>query len=176
MAWIEEEAEKDLNRQALEEEFGLSNTIDHRLEKLQEMRSQLEDLSNAPDPDDILLKNIERANRLMDLAEAQAEEGEAPSNRTLEVISMLINAVTTAANSIVGSGFNQQVLEQKSRALDLKQQELEIKKIMSASKLNAPPIENNKGGNVNVFVSDRETVLKMIRGESLEKEEKVIDV
>ena len=105
------------------------------------------------DPDDIIYTNIDRANRMLDRIEEEVESQ--GSARMFEVAAQLINAITQASSSIVGTSQHADELEYKQRILDLKEREVAVKEAIGTSK-NDPKTVNN------MIVTDRESLLKMI--------------
>ena len=118
------------------------------------MRKELADIDeDAIDSDQIIMDNISRANRILDIVEENILAGD-HSARFLEVAGQLINAVTSAATSITGISYNQQLIDTKNRALDIKEKEVTVKGIVkNADNVN---ITNNN------LVMSREDLLKMI--------------
>lgn len=138
------------------------DTSDKQLQDIKNLRKEIKDLAKNvhPDADTILHENIQRANRLLDKAEESFEQGGLDSRR-LEVMAGLINAITTASSSIMGESYNQQVLENKSRELDIKEQQASLKQTLKGE---GSSITQN-----NLIISSREDLLKMI-DDSIEAE------
>jgi len=153
----EDKADPQVNINGLNEEFNIStNNIDSQIQDIKNMKKELRDISkdlDGEDPDKIILDNIDRANRMLDLIETDICNGER-SARMFEVVGQLINAITTAATSITGISYNQQVIDNKNRALDIKEKELTIKGIVKGA-------ENVNVTNNNLIMT-REELLKMI--------------
>ena len=159
-----DKAEPQLNVRELDSLFNVdrasvpekTDDSNKQLQEITDMRKEIQTLTkNAdPDPDSILHENITRANRLLDLAEKDLATG--MDNRRLEVMAGLINAITTASASIMGESYNQQVLENKSRELDIKEQQVLLKNTLKGDKT----VTNN-----NLIVTNREDLLKMISDE-----------
>lgn len=134
-----------------------SNNFEKEIEEVKSMKKELQSLEkDLPDVDQIILDNIDRANKLLDKLEEQILNGNI-SARMVEVCGQLINAVTNAATSITGINYNQQVIDNKNRALDIKEKEIAVKiatgQIKGAKEVN---ITNNN------LVMNREQLLKMM--------------
>ncbi len=118
----EDPSEKELNVGNLNKTFGISSNPDNMETQVKDMRDTLEQQSkelkeakeseDRPDPDKILLSNIDRANSLLDKLENQMDTGQLEA-RMFEVASQLINAITTASSSIVGVQEHDQDMEYK---------------------------------------------------------------
>lgn len=134
---------------------NLPEAIKEMKKDLQSVEKEIED--NNINPDEILNTNIDRANRLLDIVEIELGEGRV-KGVLLEAAASLINGITSAANSIVGSSYNDDQVRLKEKTLELKEKELMIKQAMNDKK------GENKGGNViNAIVTDRESLLEMIK-------------
>jgi len=151
----EDKSDPELNTNSLNNEFNIdSNKINKEIEKVQSMRKELLDIEkDQPDVDKIILNNIDRANNILDHIEKEIYTGNANA-RQIEVVGQLINAVTTAATSITGISYNQQIIDNKNRSLDIKEKELTVKGIIKG-------VENVNITNNNL-VMNREEVLKML--------------
>jgi hypothetical protein len=125
-------------------------------EELQEIKDVI---SNEDAPNEILMKNILRAERLLDKIE---EENDcAYSARNMEVASALINAITQASNSMIANNVSLETTEQKAEILDLKKLEFELKKNkLESSRDESKAITNNTQNNI--IVSDRESLLSWL--------------
>lgn len=154
----EDVADPQLNVSMLDKEFNVdvqTSDFSDQIEEIQEMRKELSDIeSDLPDVDQIIYDNIDRANRFLDKIEENMTRGDL-SARLLEVTGQLINAVTAAATSITGIGYNQQIIDNKNRALDIKEKEASVKAALSGAK--EVSITNNN------LTMSREELLKMIR-------------
>lgn len=171
----EDPAEASVNHRGLDKEFNINEndtqvqikSNEEILLELTQMRQALNQAqSDVPDPDTILQHNIDRANRILDIAEEEMSRGNFAA-RTVEVCGQLINAVTTAVNSIMGDGYKQEEIRQKDEALKLKEREIELKQVIKKTK------EGGEGGNVtnnNLIVTDRETIMDMIKNPNREIE------
>jgi len=153
----EDKADPQVNTQALNKEFNIdiyNDDLDKQIQEVQEMRKELADIDkDAIDSDQIIMDNINRANRILDIVETNIKAGD-HSARFIEVAGQLINTVTTAATSITGISYNQQLIDTKNRALDIKEKEVTVKGIVkNADNVN---ITNNN------LVMSREDLLKMI--------------
>jgi hypothetical protein len=162
-----DKAEPQLNTNSLDILFNVDRTsksiaipdqvinTDTQLQEIEKLREEIKVLAkNAhPDADTILHQNIERANRILDKAEESFLTG-GLDNRRIEVMAGLINAITTASSSIMGESYNQQVLEHKSRELDIKEQQVALKDTLKGG---GRSITQN-----NIIISSREDLLKQI--------------
>jgi hypothetical protein len=154
--WKEDKADPQVNVDLLNSEFDIeiSSNLDKTVQEVKEMRKELKELeSDLPDADQIIYDNIERANRILDTIEFDISNGD-HSARLLEVVGQLINAVTSAATSITGISYNQQVIDHKNRMLDIKEKELAVKGIVKGAE-NVNITNNN-------LVMTREDLLKML--------------
>ena len=155
----EDVADPQVNISMLDEEFNIdiqNDSLDKQISDISQMRKELSEIEKSlPDVDQIILDNIDRANRLLNKIEIDIERGNT-SARLLEVTGQLINAVTTAATSITGISYNQQIIDNKNRALDIKEQEIAVKSAISggAKEVN---VTNNQ------LIMSREDILKMIK-------------
>jgi hypothetical protein len=94
---------EEVNETILEQEFNLNieeEVTDNRIEAINEMRRQLMVAGQEEDPDVILLKNIDRANTLLDTAQEAIENGAENAARMYEVSAQLINAICRNMNII----------------------------------------------------------------------------
>lgn len=137
-----------------------------QLEKLSEMRQELQtslkEKEDKEDPDNILYKNIDRANKFLDILEKEIllkdedDEGNRKEKKNLsrlfEVSAQLINAITTATTSIAGSYKDELEYEYKLQVLEIKNKELAIKEAIQGDG------KGNKTTN-NLIVTDRESIL-----------------
>lgn len=152
----EDKSDRMINSNKLNSLFGSSGAVDNQeinntISESEEITESLEEQDN---PDDIIYRNIERANRFLDQIENNLASG--LNARLFEVAAGLIATVTQAATSIVGNTKNMEI-EYKQRILDLKEREIAVKEALGS-----------KGGGKtinNMIVTDRESLLKMIKGE-----------
>jgi len=153
----EDKADPQLDMNSLNYEFNIdivSNNIDKQIEEVKNLKEELTNLEdNIVDSDQILIDNIERANRILDKIEVDINNGNS-SARLIEVVGQLINAVTSAATSITGISYNQQVIDTKNRALDIKEKEIAVKGIVKNA--------DNVNITTNNLVMSREELLKLI--------------
>ncbi len=174
---------KNLNTNLITQEMKKfqDSDKDQQLEKIQEMKSELQksiqQKDEKEDPDNILYTNIERANRFLDILEEKIteknENDEEPNKekkpktntsiaRLFEVSSQLINAITTATQSIAGSYKDDMEYAYKLELLELKNKELMIKSAIKGGG------ESNTTNNL--IVSNREDILDLINNENSEQE------
>lgn len=104
-------------------------------------------------PDQILKENIDRANRVLDILEYDANERKTMSARKAEVMAQLINAVTNAANSIISDDYNKDYLQLRKSVLQLKEKEVRIKEIGTGE----------HGVTDRLLVTDRETIMQILK-------------
>ena len=164
-------AEPESNFDELDELFGIDNnqpdtTVEVEgdvvdietgevLDEVKRMRKELKDLQDEePDIDQIILSNVNRANRILDKVEDSIERGEFTASM-IEAAGKLIDSVTSAATSITGISYNSEVLKQKDRDLDRKEKELAIKQI-TQSKNSETNITNNN------LIMNREDLMELI--------------
>jgi hypothetical protein len=153
--------EPDTNK--LDDLFNVAQTDDGQLvnvktgevlDEVKAMRKELRDLEkDLPDVDQIILDNIDRANRILDKVENSVGTG-AFTASMIEAAGKLIDSVTSAANSITGISYNNEVLRQKERDLDIKEKKLTIDNMLKGKEVN---ITNNN------LVMNREELMRMIR-------------
>ena len=113
------------------------------------------DTQERRDPDTIIYNNIDRAERFLDKIEEEVNNGSVNA-RMMEVASALINSITQASASIVGSNQYSDEMLYKERVLALKEREVMVKEALGKGGSNK--ITNN------VLVTSREDLLKMING------------
>lgn len=167
---------KNLNHDLLNSEIKEFKNADknQQLEKIKQMKSDLAESmkqkEDQEDPDNILYKNIDRANRFLDILENEITEEDPESktpkkkniSRLFEVSAQLINAITSATQSIAGSYKDDMEHSYKLELLELKNKELAIKHAL-------------KGGeayttNNNLIVSSREDILDLISNQKKSEE------
>lgn len=167
---------KNLNHDLLNSEIKEFKNADknQQLEKIKQMKSDLAESmkqkEDQEDPDNILYQNIDRANRFLDILEneitAEDPESKTPKkkniSRLFEVSAQLINAITSATQSIAGSYKDDMEYQYKLELLELKNKELAIKHAL-------------KGGeayttNNNLIVSSREDILDLISNQKKSEE------
>ena len=149
----EDKADPQINTEILNAEFNID--INAQIQEVKNIRKELIELEkDIPDVDDIIMSNINRANRILDKIEVDILQGE-HSARLIEVVGQLINAVTSAATSITGISYNQQIIDNKNRMLDIKEKQLAVNGIVKGAE-NVNITNNN-------LVMTREEVLEMIK-------------
>jgi len=126
----------------------------------QEMRKELKALEDdLPDVDKIILDNIARANRFLDKIEEEVMSGNG-SAIMMESTATLINAVTSAATSITGISYNNDIVDIRKREVQVREKKLAIEAVKS----NTP---SNVHGDVNIVNNNltmtREELLKELR-------------
>ena len=165
-------SEDTLNESILENEFNLNTpeNQNNEMQEIRDMRNQLaEVVANTPDPDAILLDNINRANDLLDSAQRSIENGGENQARMYEVCAQLINAITSAATSVQNSTFGAQKHEYNMKVIEVKEKEVAVKEALALGKLenqrNAP-----SGSGTKIVAMTREDLLNMIEQEDAEVE------
>ncbi len=106
--------------------------------------------TNIEEPDKIVAQNISKANLLLDYVIREIDNGNF-SPRMVEVASLLINAINGSTTQLYAKSFNEASLQLRMKALQLKEKQLGLLE---------------RGGNVknqNLIITDRETVLKMLK-------------
>ena len=153
----EDYPDNQINNNKLQNAFNiipsssLPPTLPSEKELALETKDIVEDLKD--DPDDIIYTNIDRANRMLDRIEEEVEN--AGSARMFEVAAQLINAITQASSSIVGTNQHADELEYKQRILDLKEREVAVKEAIGTNNSSTKTVNN-------MIVTDRESLLQMI--------------
>lgn len=157
----EDRANSQVNETILEQEFGLDTTEERNveLETIREMRTQLQVAIDREDPDELLYKNIERANELLDIATREIANGGSTNARLFEVCGQLINSITSATVSISNNSFGAMKHEYNMRMLQVKQDEVDVKRIIAGEKAKA---SGGVGDGEKVVVMDRESLLKLM--------------
>jgi hypothetical protein len=140
-----------INIKSLEEEFNLGEAK----KKAAELRKRIRNIDDYADPDGNLMSVIERANALLDRIEEEIDGG-AFSPRLIEVAAALINSITQASNSLLTNTLSIEGMAHKKGYLELKREELEIKRTQVAG--GAGFNQTN-----NILVSSREDLMKLFR-------------
>lgn len=166
----EDRANSQVNTTILEQEFNI-DTSEERADQIQEIRdmrlrlAHAVSLSDQPDPDTILLTNIERANSLLDTATNSIMSGGETNARLFEVCAQLINAITSAATSVQNSSFGAMKHEYNMKMVEVKEKEVAVKAALAAGKANTA---TTGSADSKVLVMSREDLLKMIDEEEKE--------
>lgn len=173
--WEETKTSPQMNVSLLDNEFGIdkkmvdTNTLvdvntgeifdmEKCLSDVDTLRKDLEAVStNLVVPDEIISKNIDRANKFLDKIQEQIESGDLNA-RLFEVAGQLIMAVTAAATSITGISYNQQIIDNKNRALDIKEKEMKVKSIQGDIIKGAENVNITN----NTLIMNREQLLEML--------------
>ena len=158
----EDPADKMINSHKLKSLFDLpdDNNLPSTISENDIIEDSKDIKMDRKDPDDIIYENIERANRLLNKIETAVEND--LTARLMEVASALINSITQASSSIVGSSQHEDELRYKERVLELKEREVMVKESLG------------KGGGKtvnNVLVTSREDLLNMINNKEGETKE-----
>lgn len=135
---------------------------------LKDIKTQLEEDVN--NPNEVLRKNIDRAQRLLDKIEDEWDVGTTANTiKLVEIAAKLIDCITTAANSMITNDVSLETTNQKQEYLDLKKLEFELKKTKTESiDSGKQPIVNNTQNNV--YLTSREDILKLALQQSRELE------
>lgn len=142
--------------------------IEQTRNELNDIQTQLdEDVNN---PNDVLKKNIERAQRLLDKIEVEWDVGTSTNTiKLVEIAAKLIDCITSAANSMITNDVSLETTNQKQEYLDLKRLEFELKKTKTeSSESGKQSIVNNTQNNV--YLTSREDILKLALQQSRELE------
>jgi hypothetical protein len=142
----------EINRDQLSDEFDIDNIET----EVKEMVKQFDESEEA-DVEEILLQNVNRANRVLDRIEHEIGNGNF-SSRISEVASQLINSVTNAATQISADRYNTDYLQLRRSIVQLEKMKLELKK-------NESSVGKANVTNQNIIVTDRESLLKFLKGE-----------
>ncbi len=146
----------------LDQEFNIESTK----QEVKEMRKRIQDAKEtAENPDEILYGNIQRANDLLDRIEQEA--GTSFSARLMEVAAALVNAITSAANSIVSNEVSKETTEQKREYLDLKKLQVENQQNKDSKETE----DGQKAISYNqqnvICISNREELLEVLKNGNL---------
>lgn len=134
-----------LNRKNISDELGI-DFVENNVYMNCENELEYDNSST----EEILRKNISRANRILDRVEFEMNNGNFQA-RLVEVAGQLINSVSTAVANLNLTEYNLQYLELRNRIVSLKEFEVKLKE------------RNNSGvTNQNIIVTDRETILRML--------------
>jgi hypothetical protein len=143
-----------LDRQGLRDEFNMAEPVeaevvnDDNTNEIDEFELEWdEETADA----NVLRKNIENANDILDKIKTEIEGGNF-SARMVEVAGQIINSITTASKVLIDdTNYNKYLDIRKALAL-LKKKEVEIKQIKSGN------ITNN-----NLFIGSREELLRIMK-------------
>lgn len=154
----------------------LSNCFDieDAKKELSDIKTRVEESEKYGDPNLVLRLNIGRAERLLDKIELECSTGASNlTARLIEIAAGLINAVTSAANSMIANDVSMETTNQKQEYLDLKKLEFELKKNKDDGK---KAIGEGQQGQVinntqnNLYVGSREEMLELLsKNRELEK-------
>ena len=120
----------------------------NKLDDLFDIKNPEEDLPEFEscfneDVDCILRKNIDTANKFINIIEKEISLTNEFSPRIMEVASQLINSITSISNSMISKENNEKIIEIKNKMISLKGDD-----------------ENNK--NRELIITDRETILQIM--------------
>ena len=151
---------KDINKaiDSLENEFNIQEVRS----EVATLRDRIKNLDSYSDPNEVLKQNIDRANALLDRLENEIDNPTSMPRggiaRLIEVSATMINAITTAANSMMSMTFNDQDNEYKSKVLTLKESELKIKKLAANKQPQGALTQNNQ-----IILTSRNDLLDLLR-------------
>ena len=146
----------ELDREGLSKHFELevlNDQVDDMIKDLEVIEEENAEVS--------LKENIDRANRILDQVEDELTNGNF-SARLVEVASQMINSVTSAASQIQSTSYNNDYLQLREKLLFLKRMDLKFR-IENAKKRKD---DTTKIGSQNIILTDRESVLKVLKGGS----------
>lgn len=141
-----------LDRKNLSEEFGIEYVEGEVQEINQEIRG-------SAIPDEILISNISRANRLLDRVEQEIDQGNF-SARICEVAGQLINSVTNASSQIITDEYNRAYLQVRQNLIKLKEVEMRIKQRVAGT----PKSQN-------IIVASREDIMQFLKDDDEKADE-----
>ena len=154
--YSEDRSDRQINNHKLNNMFDINKP--NQEVALNDEISELVKESKKSNPDDIILKNIERAEMFLDKIEESITDG--ASARIFEVAGQLINAITTAASSLIGNSEHSEEIEIKKRALALKERETVIKESLGKNKEGEKAVTNNQ-----IILTNREDLIKLMGNE-----------
>jgi hypothetical protein len=109
-------------------------------------------MENENSPSEYIRNNIEKANKLLDLALENVAEKKRVSPEMMKSISSLIDSITTAATSLISADENAWGLQIKEDMIRLKEREIDLKSLSGA-----------KPSQQNIFVGSFNDLLKQIK-------------
>ena len=152
---------RQINRKKLDEVFDIEKVQS----EITEMRETLEEISEIDElnTNEILQKNIERANWFLDQIQNEVEGG-SMSGQLLAAAGSIMNVITSTAGAYVANSINLDTLGIKKDTLSLKEQELELKKAIANAKMTdtTQPQTMNVTNNNTVITANREDILRML--------------
>lgn len=139
-----------LNTNNIEREFD----IEERVIEAEVVDDPFEQEWEAENSDlNVLRKNIERANAILDRVQEELENGNFTA-RLVEVAGELINSVTAGSKAVFDKSYQDKYLDLRNKIVQLKEREINIKEI-----------GNSRPTNQNLIIASREDVLKLIEKE-----------
>ncbi len=139
-----------------------SRDAEKTLAEVKEMKKDLAVIEDSlPDVDGIIVTNIENANSILEKVQEQILAGNLSASM-IEACSSLLNAITSAATSITGISYNNDMLTIKRDELRIRE-----KKIMMDGIKGATPsvVEGDVNITQNAITMTREELLKELRGD-----------
>jgi len=147
----------ELNRTKLSEAFDI-DSIEREVKELPD---------GQKDTDEIIRDNIDRANTILDDVQYEMGNGNF-SARMVEVAAKLIDSVTGAASQIQSNTYNEEYLLLREKLVYLKKLETESKVKLAAGK-------EGSVTNQNIIVTDRQSILDILKGDKQIEGEKRYD-
>lgn len=144
-------AELDLD--TLAEEFGISGRTDNRTEIIKIDVDKYIDEIDISDPDIILKKNLAKANAILDKVISELNSGNFTA-RMIEVSSMIMSIVSGMTTQLYRKINDEKTLQFRQNVLELKTKMAKI---------------GEHTTNNNIIVTDRETVLRLLKDEQSKK-------
>lgn len=146
-----------IDLEALAQEFNVEMDKEFSMEQHQINVENINNTIHVENPNTIMSVNINKANAILDrIIKEINTSGMSP--RLGEVASQLISTINVAVGQIYTKELDLSSLQLKKKMLDLKEREVIIKEISSK-------INKTDGGTVNnnIVVTDRETILKLLK-------------
>jgi len=147
----------------LAEEFNV-DSIRKEIKTFQEIFDEIKEI---PDPDQTVAAAINKAAIILDMVHSEMEN-EGSSARYAEVAAQLINTIVqsssllgTSIQRLFDNKIKQISIEQKNRELDIKEKEVEIKKLYYKG-------TSGEKTNNNIIVTDTKSILKFLENKNKE--------
>ena len=162
----------DLDFANLLEEFNLPEPTEDEIKKVKkDVKTETPAINmevknvDPEDPDHIIARNIAKADAILDKLMHEMDDGNF-SPRMVEVSGQIINAITNSTSLLYNKNFNLANIQLKIQQIKLKEKEIDL---LAGKALGGDTT------NQNIIFTDRESVLKFLRGEKKESM-KFIDV
>jgi len=141
-----------LNTENIEREFDMeSEVIEPEIVESDPFEEEWEEENSDLN---ILRKNIERANEILDKVQEEITTNGNFSARLVEVAGELINSITAGSKALFDKSYQDKYLDIRNKIVLLKEKEVEIKQLGT-----------NRPINQNLIIASREDVLKLIEKE-----------